>query len=83
MSAAADPAVILAVGTALASVLAATAAVVKTLREPTAADLLARVISLETRFTRLVRWYADERLRLASRGIALEPIPASLLVSTR
>lgn len=76
-----DAALILAVGTSTASVLAAVAALVKTLRAPTPADVLLRLTTLENRVTGVVRWYADVRTRTAAQGVDLPPIPAHLLVS--
>lgn len=77
-----DAPLIVAFGTSAASVLAGTAALVKTLRTPTRADVLARVERLETQVAGLVRWYVGVRVESAAQGVDLPAIPAALLRST-
>lgn len=78
-----DATTITALGASAAAVLAALGALIKTLREPTTADVLRRVVALEGRVVGIVRWYADVRARSAAEGVELPAMPPQLLMTPR
>lgn len=79
MNALADPAVVLAYGTAATGVLGSLAAVVDRIRAPGRVALLERISKLEARVTGVVRWYHDQQVAAAAAGYALPPLDPGLL----